>query len=320
MDENERALFEGSVRRACAGANGATLDRTLGELGWHEALLVDPRTAVSSLFEALGTTNSAASALESVVASALGVSVGTSVPAVLPGIGRWQPPARLIGEHLIVGGVGTASLAESATAWSVADAGEETLVVEVATSDLELRPVAGLDPRLGLVEVTGDHVPFSAPRPLGPSRWPRAVARAQLALGHELVGASRTVLELARAHALERIQFGRPIGSFQAVRHRLAETFVAIEASDAALGSAWDEGSSGSAAAAKALAGRSARTTVRNCQQVLAGIGFTTEHDLHRFVRRILVLDQLFGTSLRLTRELGRELLATRRLPDLPPL
>ena len=53
---------------------------------------------------------------------------------------------------------------------------------------------------------------------------------------------------------------------------------------------------------------------------MLAGIGFTTEHDFHRYVRRVLVLDQLFGSSRTLTRELGAELLATRQLPPLPPL
>ena len=47
---------------------------------------------------------------------------------------------------------------------------------------------------------------------------------------------------------------------------------------------------------AKAVAGRSARTVAKNCQQVLAGIGFTTEHHFHRYLRRILVLDELFGS------------------------
>jgi hypothetical protein len=320
MDADERALFETSIKAASSGADGAALDRALAELGWHEALLADPRVAVASLFEALGATNSTASILGSVLGSALEATAGPPVAAILPGLGRWQAPGRLTGGNLAVGGVGTASLAGSATAWVVAGSGENTVVVEVATSDLSLRSVVGVDPLFGLVEVTGERVPFSALRPLQPGDWPHAVAMAQLALGHQLVGASRTMLELARTHSLERIQFGQPIASFQAVRHRLAETLVAIEASHAALGSAWDEGSPASAAAAKALAGRSARATIRHCQQVLAGIGFTTEHDFHHYVRRVLVLDQLFGTSLSLTREFGRELLATRRLPALPLL
>ncbi len=128
------------------------------------------------------------------------------------------------------------------------------------------------------------------------------------------------MLQLAGQHALDRIQFGHPISSFQAVRHRLADTLVAIEAAEGALGSAWEVGSPPAAAMAKALAGRSARTAARHCQQVLGGIGFTTEHHLHRYVRRTLVLDELFGSARTLTRDLGDELLTTRSLPPLPPL
>jgi alkylation response protein AidB-like acyl-CoA dehydrogenase len=58
----------------------------------------------------------------------------------------------------------------------------------------------------------------------------------------------------------------------------------------------------------------------RHCQQVLAGIGFTTEHDLHRFVRRTIVLDQLLGAGSVLTRRLGGEVLATKSLPASLPL
>jgi len=119
---------------------------------------------------------------------------------------------------------------------------------------------------------------------------------------------------------MERAQFGQVIGKFQAVRHRLAETLVAIEAADAMLGAAWEDGSPTTASVAKALAGRAGRTAARHCQQVLAGIGFTTEHELHRYVRRVLVLDTLFGGSRTLTKELGGELLATQQLPALVPL
>ena len=71
---------------------------------------------------------------------------------------------------------------------------------------------------------------------------------------------------------------------------------------------------------AKAVAGRSARTAARHCQQVLAGIGFTTEHPLQRSIKRALVLDQLLGSSNLLTKELGEQLVTTRELPPLVPL
>jgi alkylation response protein AidB-like acyl-CoA dehydrogenase len=150
--------------------------------------------------------------------------------------------------------------------------------------------------------------------------WRAAVALGQLALGHELVGASRRMLELARQHALDRIQFGRPIAAFQAVRHRLADVLVAIEAAEALLDAAWLDGSPAVAAMAKAQAGRSARATARHCQQVLAGIGFTTDHRFHRYFKRVLVLEQLLGSTRELTRALGRDVLEQRKLPDFVPL
>ena len=113
---------------------------------------------------------------------------------------------------------------------------------------------------------------------------------------------------------------GSRSAAFQAVRHRLADTLVAVEAADAALDAAWEDASPQAAAMAKALAGRGARTAARHCQQVLAGIGFTTEHDLHRYLRRVLLLDQLVGAGRTLTADLGHELLASRQLPPLPPL
>jgi alkylation response protein AidB-like acyl-CoA dehydrogenase len=107
---------------------------------------------------------------------------------------------------------------------------------------------------------------------------------------------------------------------FQAIRHRLAETLVAIEAADALLDAAWLDGTAIGAAMAKASAGRAARSAARHCQQVLAGIGFTTEHPLHHYVKRVLVLEQLLGSTRALTRQLGRDVLDTRRLPGLLPL
>jgi alkylation response protein AidB-like acyl-CoA dehydrogenase len=71
---------------------------------------------------------------------------------------------------------------------------------------------------------------------------------------------------------------------------------------------------------AKAVAGRSARTAARHCQQVLAGIGFTTEHPLHRYVRRVVVLDRLLGDARSLTRSLGDDLVVRGSLPSILPL
>ncbi|MFF0490124.1 acyl-CoA dehydrogenase family protein [Nocardia sp. NPDC004068] len=137
------------------------------------------------------------------------------------------------------------------------------------------------------------------------------------ALGWWLLGTGEAMLGLARRHALERSQFGRPIASFQAVRHRLAETRVALDGAEAALRISDDDLG---ALLGKAAAGTAALTAARHCQQVLGGIGFTAEHDLHRFVRRALVLDGLLGSATELTREAGARIRALGHAPRLAQL
>ena len=321
MDDDDRQLFVRSVDHACGKLSGGDLDAALDELGWFEALSEDPRTAVSVLFEGQGRANVTTSALAAVLGSSLGLGAGPNATVVLPALGHRRPPGEIVADGgLVIRGAGTAFPGDRAIASVVARFDDGDRVLAVATDELTLRPQEGVDPGFGLVEVTGDGVPFTTHRALEPSEWRQGVATAQLAVGHELVGAAKAMLALAREHALERIQFGQPIGRFQAVRHRLADTLVVVEAADAALWSAWPERSPQAAAMAKALAGRGARTVARHCQQVLAGIGFTTEHRFHHYLRRVLVLDQLFGGGRSLTRGLGRELLATRSLPPLPRL
>jgi hypothetical protein len=315
MDDAELELLARSVQHATEHHTGGALDAALDGLGWGDALSGDRRAAVAALFECQGRANATSSALARVVADALGL--GPAAGVVLPALGQWCPPAEIAGESLAVRGLATAALADGEAAVVVATTGGADAAVRVATTGLTFRPVAGADPSLGLMEVTAT-VPAGEWEPT--QEWPAAVDAARLALGHELVGAARRMLELAREHALERAQFGRPISAFQAVRHRLADTLVAIEAADAMLAAAWDEGSPQAAAMAKALAGRAARGAARHCQQVLAGIGFTTEHPFHRYVRRVLVLDLLFGAARTLTRELGRDLLRDQQLPPLRPL
>jgi hypothetical protein len=149
------------------------------------------------------------------------------------------------------------------------------------------------------------------------------LAMGRQALGWWLVGTSKAMLSLARQHAVDRVQFGRHISSFQAVRHRLAEALVAIEGAEATLQTAADvaEDPEGLACLlAKAAAGQAALTTARHCQQVLGGIGFTAEHPLHRHVKRALLLEGLLGSARELTREAGSALRAKGFAPRLAEL
>lgn len=315
----ELELFERSVARAVEGRTGAALDDELLALGWPDALATDPATAVPVLFRRQGAANSTSSALGMVVTAALtGDPMGG--PVVLPALGGAVPPGHAIAVD------GAVEVEVEVDGLIAGRRGSETTMlvpteggtVAVAAVDVAVTPVGGIDPAFGLRRVSGRA--RGEPVYSGDTAWTVAVAHARLSLGYELTGASRRMLDLACSHAVERIQFGRPIASFQAVRHRLAETLVAVEAAEAVLADAWAAPDGALPLAAKALAGRAARTAARHCQQVLAGIGFTAEHPFHRYLRRTLLIDQLFGSSAALTEQLGAILIGSGRLPDMPAL
>jgi hypothetical protein len=320
MDADDLALFERSLREATGRATGVDLDAELDDLGWDDALAHDERAAVSLLFGLQGEAGVTSSALARVVAHALGSPAGTATGTamVLPAVGAAGPPGSVDGVRLRVDGLSPVAAVDRASALVVVRTGSGGVTaVVVSTTSLELRPVRGVDPELGLLRVTGDIVRPGPGVDLPPDAWDAAVALGRLAVAHELVGGARTMLALACGHARSRIQFGRPIASFQAVRHRLAETLVALSMAEAMLDAAWLAPGPEASAMAKAVAGQQARAAARHGQQVLAGIGFTVEHPFHRYVRRTLVLDALLGTSASLTSALGAGILADGRLPPL---
>jgi Acyl-CoA dehydrogenase, C-terminal domain len=320
MDPGDLILFERSLQHAVGVHHGQALEAALLELGWHDALRHDTQTAVATLFSLQGSEHRSSASVDHVLTLRLGLERARPRGVVLPALGRVDPPGEYDGDHLVVRGLGSAALEDHEETIVVARDGHATVVIVVPTAALTVRRIHGMDAELELVEVTATLDVIEARQKLSSSAWPSSVALCQLAVGHELVGAARKMLELARRHAVERAQFGQFIGKFQAVRHRLAEVLVAIEAADAMLGATWEDESPTAAAVAKALAGRAARTAARHCQQVLAGIGFTSEHELHRSIRSVLVLNELFGGSRTLTTALGVELLTTQQLPALVPL
>lgn len=316
MEADEVQLLDKSVRHALTSEPDA--DDALEAIGWSDVLAAEPRDAVSVVFSALGDLNAVASSLDDVVLDALGVAIMGGAVA-LPAFGRWEPPGRLRGGGLEIDGLALARATRRDTVAVPAREGEgEGVVVAIVPTDaVERTAVEGLSPELGMSRLRADAVQPLAIETLGPAAWDHALIAGRRALATELVAAGRVMLRLAREHALERVQFGRPIAQFQAVRHRLAETYVALEAADAAVVSAWDAPGPLTAMLAKSLAGRGTTVAMRHCQQVLAGIGFTQEHALHRYVKRAMVLDGLLGSSTRLPQEIGATLLATRQLPRL---
>ncbi len=112
----------------------------------------------------------------------------------------------------------------------------------------------------------------------------------------EAVGVARRALDVAAEHATTRAQFDRPIGSYQAVSHRVADTYAAVQlATSLAAWAAWCVAEDDPAAeqACAAAAGYAAPAAVQACEsaiQVLGGIGMTWEHPIHRFYKRALWL------------------------------
>jgi hypothetical protein len=321
IDAKERVLMEETVRAALAHAletadGGAEIDAVLARLGWLEMLDDEPGEAVAVVFRALGATNATSTALDDVVVSALGQKPRADLAVLLPRFAAWEPPGRIDGEGLRAHGLATARAATAREILVVGGTASEPWALTVPIPDCEVHGVGGIDPAAGLHRVRLEGCGVDVSR-LDPAAWQSAVALGRRATAHQIAGASRAMLDLARTHALERVQFGRPIARFQAVRHRLADALVAAEALEAALTAAREEANSDTAALAKAVAGRTAHTVARHCQQVLAGIGFTVEHPFHRFLKRALVLEGLFGSADEIVLDVGRRLLAERRVPTL---
>jgi hypothetical protein len=319
MEPSERALLHETVRATITAAMPAgsdAVDSALGQLGWIEMLDAEPRDSLEIVFGELGVTNGSASLLDDVVVSALGVRARPELAILLPRYGSWEPPGFASGGRLSARGVATPRAGRAGEMLVVHSSRSGVGAATVPMTAVEVRPVEGIDPDAGL-HVAQLELDLADVARVDDGAWGWAIARGRCALAQQMVGACRTMLDLARVHALERVQFDRPIARFQAVRHRLAEALVAIEAVEATLTAAGDEPGPMTAALAKAAAGRGARTVAAHCQQVLAGIGFTTDHPFHRFLKRTLALEGLLGTADEIVLDVGRDLLAARRVPPL---
>jgi alkylation response protein AidB-like acyl-CoA dehydrogenase len=151
-------------------------------------------------------------------------------------------------------------------------------------------------------------------------RWEGALALGRRLLAQEMLGVVAEQLRLAVRHALDRSQFGRPIGSFQAIQHKLADVYVGLTVADLATDEAWHDPSPSTCVLAKLLAGAAVDAANLHCQQVLGGIGFTWEHPFHRYLRRGRMLATMLGRRPQLASALGSEIVRSQRLPDLAPL
>ncbi|NPU84081.1 MAG: acyl-CoA/acyl-ACP dehydrogenase [Syntrophaceae bacterium] len=126
--------------------------------------------------------------------------------------------------------------------------------------------------------------------------------KAAVAKCAEMIGGARAVLDMTLAYAKERVQFGRPIGSFQAVQHHFADMWTDIHGSRYLYRKAALEIDSGAPAVqavamAKARTGEAYRRVTMLGHQIFGAIGFTMEHEMHRYHRRALGGDVMFGNG-----------------------
>jgi acyl-CoA dehydrogenase len=148
----------------------------------------------------------------------------------------------------------------------------------------------------------------------GPSPGARARLEAEGALyrGVQMAGALERVLELSLQYAGERVQFGRPIGKFQAVQHLLAvlaaQTAASSAAADAAVEASAEAPDGFAVAVAKSRIGEAAGKGAEIAHQVHGAMGFTREHNLHYSTRRLWSWRDEFGNETHWQSRLGREI------------
>ena len=305
VNEDEAALQAG-IRSFCEGRFPIETVRRLGDTAgvdralWRE--LADTGVFGLRLDEADG-----------------GVGLGmTEAVLVFEELGRAVVPGPLLATHLAAGVVSGAVSGERVVGLVEATSGPilvENLDVLDALVVLEpdgLRLIEApaivaeavdrpLDPLTPLHLVTG----LPAGEAIGgvddADRWRREGAVLAAAF---LLGIAERTVELGTAYALEREQFGKPIGTFQAVKHLLADMLTRSEVARAsvyAAGVTLDDPSVGdparAASGAKLIAGQAAITNAKSCIQVHGGMGFTWEVDVHLFLKRAWVLDTVFGSG-----------------------
>ncbi|HXY64217.1 MAG TPA: acyl-CoA dehydrogenase [Mycobacterium sp.] len=176
--------------------------------------------------------------------------------------------------------------------------GKWLLIDSAAADGVAVEPLPATDFSRPLARV----VLTSAPATVLDATAERVENLAATVLSAEAAGIARWALDTAVAYAKVREQFGKPIGSFQAIKHLCAEMLcraeqVAVAAADAALAAGDDDDGQLSIAAAIAagIAIDAVKANVKDCIQVLGGIGITWEHDAHLYLRRAYGIGQFLG-------------------------
>jgi len=226
---------------------------------------------------------------------------------ILEEAGRAALPEPLIEAAMIAGGgfdgvvtagVGTPYVAHADVADVIVLEHAGTLYA-VPRDAVQLQPVETIDAPRPLFQITWDHArgtDLEADRDL-------ALLRATLGASAELIGLASRCIEMAADYAKERHQFGKPIGSFQAVKHKLADSLLLLEfARPVVYRAAWSLAQDETTkqrdiSMGKVFAADAANGAARAALQTLGAIGYTQEHDLHVWMKRIWALSAAWGNA-----------------------
>jgi alkylation response protein AidB-like acyl-CoA dehydrogenase len=185
---------------------------------------------------------------------------------------------------------------------------DDWLLVDAGAGGVTVEPLKATDFSRPLARVTLD----STPADVLAVPAQRGADLASTVLAAEAAGLARWTLETATEYAKVREQFGKPIGSFQAIKHICAEMLLrskqaAVAAADAAraAGDSDDQQLSVAAAIAAATGVWAAKANAKDCIQVLGGIGITWEHDAHLYLRRAYGISRFLGGNARWLRRIG---------------
>jgi alkylation response protein AidB-like acyl-CoA dehydrogenase len=218
---------------------------------------------------------------------------GTAAKSLLPQLvaGELTGAVAVSGAEAVVGGtIADVLVVEADGRWCAIDSADASVTV-----------CRSVDPTRRAARVTVDAAKVPS------DRWltidgDRVRSVAAVLFAAEAVGVAQWCVETAAEYAKVRVQFGRPIGQFQGVKHRCAEMLARTELARAAVWDAAralserDNGGSVAIASAAALAFDAAFANGKDCVQTLGGIGFTWDHDAHIYLRRAMTLHQVDGT------------------------
>ena len=294
-----------------SGEGASDLSIVAEELG--RFVFAGPVLPTNIVAFALATSGSAELAKEHLPALAAGSEIATW--AIAEGNDRWGSDAVALEAVPAGDGFTLTGLKSPVQDGQVADQmlvsvrtphGPTQFLVPADTPGVTITPLHGLDlaRRFARVTFDGARVPRSAV--VGePGDAGMAIER-QLALAlalqcAETVGATDQAFEMTLQYVKDRKSFGRPIGSYQALKHRLVDMLLWLESSKAATLAAvkavqFDVDAPDSASLAKSYVGDRCPVILRECLQMHGGIGFTWEHDLHFFMRRVESNAALYGS------------------------